>query len=380
MIKEIYIVDFKNYKKLFQNIFYALNSLAVINGDNQGRMWLDNHENPKTGVLVDNENSIYLVGKSNNSNLNKEIANLIFNEIFPKARITSEQFENTWVIYYDHEDWKNKIEQDMNIIDYLPLKRSYYLYKNPSTLKWEEFITDGYTIEFLNEEFFERKDLTNFNEITNYINKSWSSKEAFLMSGFGFCLVNKDNRIISWCISDWVTDEKTEIGVGTDENFRRRGYATLVVNATLNYCLKKNFKVGWHCSNHNIASQKTAEKVGFKLEKEYNIILGSFDKAYILWENTWYRGLFLNQPEEGIKYMKEFLKIKHPNAFQLYNYGLILVRADELKEALSTFLKVVTMDPDFIPELRDTLFNARKLKYLKKTEGWNELIKKLEES
>ena len=55
------------------------------------------------------------------------------------------------------------------------------------------------------------------------------------MSGFGFCLVNKDNRIISWCISDWVTDEKTEIGVGTDENFRRRGYATLVVNATLNY-------------------------------------------------------------------------------------------------------------------------------------------------
>jgi len=203
---------------------------------------------------------------------------------------------------------------------------------------------------------------------------------GFLNRGFGFCLVNNDKIIISWCISDWVTEEKTEIGVGTDENFRRRGYATLVVKATLDYCFKNNFKVGWHCSKHNIGSQKTAEKAGFELEKEYDIILGSFDKAYILWENTWYRGLFLNQPEEGIRFMKKFLKIKQPSAFQLYNYGLILVRADKLKEALSTFSKAVTMDPDFIPELRDALFNARKLKNLKRTEGWNELIEKLEDS
>jgi len=106
LIKEIQNADFKKYKELFKKIFYALNSLAVINGDNQGRMWIDVPKNPKTGLLVDNENSIYLVGEYNNSNLNKKIANLIFNEIFPKARITSENFEKTWVIYYDHEDWR----------------------------------------------------------------------------------------------------------------------------------------------------------------------------------------------------------------------------------------------------------------------------------
>ena len=322
MLKEIQKDDFKKYKKLFKNIFYVLNSLVVINGDNQGRMWVDDSENPKTGLLVDNENSIYLVGDEHNSLINKEIANLIFDEIFPEARKIAVKFENTWVIYYDHNNWKNKIEIDMNIIDYLPLKRKYYSLKKPPSLNWRALIPSGYIMKFLNEEFLERKDLTNFNEITDYIKRSWRSKEDFIKRGFGFCLVKNEKIITSWCISDWVTENKSEIGVGTDEDFRKKGYATLVVKATIEHCLEKDIKLGWHCSSHNIASQRTAEKVGFNLEKEYEIVLGSFDKAYILWENTWYRGLFLDQPEEGIRFMKRFLEIKEP---KLPNF-LIMVK------------------------------------------------------
>ena len=74
MIKEIQKHDFKKYKYLFSSLFYNLNSLVVINGDNEGRMWIDDPKNPKTGVLVDNEYSIYLVGDSSNSDLNKEIS------------------------------------------------------------------------------------------------------------------------------------------------------------------------------------------------------------------------------------------------------------------------------------------------------------------
>ena len=180
VIKEIPKNDFKKYKQLFKNIFYNLNSLTVINGDNQGRIWLDDPENPKTGVLVDNENSIYLVGDYTNSDLNKEIINLIFNEILPEARKTAKNFENTWVIYYDHDNWKKKIEQDMKIADYLPLKRKYFLLKQPSSLNWKENIPAGYTMYFLNEDFLNRKELKNFNEITNYIKKSWRSKEDFI--------------------------------------------------------------------------------------------------------------------------------------------------------------------------------------------------------
>ena len=380
MINEIQKYDFKKYKQLFKKIFYNLNSLTVINGDNQGRIWLDVPENPKTGVLVDNENSIYLVGDPTNLDLNKEIADLIFNEILPEAKKTAENFENTWVIYYDDDNWKKKIEQDMDIVDYLPLKRMYFFLKKPSSINWKEIIPAESTMNFINEEFLQRKDLKNFNEITDYIKKSWESKEDFIKRGFGFCLVNNEKIITSWCISDWVTEKKTEIGVGTDENFRRKGYATLVVKATIEYCLKNNFTVSWHCSSHNIASQKTAEKVGFYLAKEYDIVMGSFDKAYILWENTWYRGLYLNQPEEGIRFMKRFLELREPNASQLFYYGIILVNAGKFKEALETFSDVVNMKPHFVKMMRDTLSNGEEFKNLREIEGWNDLIKKLEET
>jgi RimJ/RimL family protein N-acetyltransferase len=379
-MREIQKHEFKKYKQLFENVFFNLNSLAVINGDNHGRIWLDDPDNSKTGLLVDNEHSIYLVGNNSNTAVNKQIANLIFNKILPEARKVAKDSEGTWVIYYDQNSWKDKIEFDMGIVDYLPLKRKYYTYNQPQSHTWKENIPKGSTVYFLNKEFLERINLTNFNEISNHINRSWRSKVDFIKRGFGFCLVNDEKIITSWCISDWVTEKKTEIGVATDENFRMKGYASLLVKATIDYCLKNKFKIGWHCSSHNIASQKTAESVGFNLIKEYGSILGSFDKAYILWENVWYRGLFLNQPEEGIRFMTKFLKIKQPNAFQLYNYGIILVRADKLKEALSTFLKAITMDSDLIPELRVLLSNARKLKDLKKTVGWNELIEKIEDS
>jgi RimJ/RimL family protein N-acetyltransferase len=378
VLQEIQKIDFRKYKKLFKNIFYILNSLVVINGDNQGRMWVNQTKNPKTGVLVDNENSIYLVGDYSNPILNKEIAYLIFNEIFPEASKTAEKYENTWVIYYDQDKWKQKIESDMNIVDFLPLKRKYFMLKKPASLNWRKFISSGYNMKFLNKEFLERKELKNFKEITDYINKSWRSIEDYVKRGFGFCLVKNQKIITSWCISDWVSENKSEIGVGTDADFRKKGHATLVVMATIQYCLDKNIEVSWHCSSHNIASQRTAEKVGFNLEKEYEIALGSFDKAYILWENTWYRGLFLDQPEEAIGFMKRFLEVKEPSAFQLFNYGKILVRADKLKEAITTFSKVIDKEPDFINVLKDALFNAKKIKTLKKTEGWNMLIKKLE--
>jgi RimJ/RimL family protein N-acetyltransferase len=352
----------------------------VINGDNEGKMWIDDPKNPKTGVLVDNEYSIYLVGDSSNSDLNKEISNLIHNKILLEARKIAEQLGNEWVIFYDHDNWKKIFEQDMKIVDYLPLKRKYYLLEQYFPIKWREKIPTGYSMNFIDFEFLNRKNLKNFNKVTDYIKHSWKSKEDFLNRGFGFCLV-KDNTILtSWCIADWVTNGKTEIGVETDENFRRKGHAMLVSSAAVDYCWKNNIKVGWHCSSHNIASQKVAEAVGFNLAKEYDVIMGSFDKAHLLWENAWYRGLFLNRPEEGIRYMNKFLELRDADASQLYYYGIILVKAGKLKEALSIFSDIVKMKPNFVRMMRDTLINEEEFQNLRELEGWKELVKKLDNS
>ncbi|WP_242942304.1 GNAT family N-acetyltransferase [Hathewaya proteolytica] len=125
--------------------------------------------------------------------------------------------------------------------------------------------------------------------------ESWISKDDFLKNGFGFCIVN-GNDIVSWCISDYVMGNKCEIGIETDEGYRKNGFATIVVSVCIKYCMENNIDhIWWHCFESNIGSQKTAEKVGFKLCKEYKPLFGwynSFDNflvhAYDYYTNKHY--------------------------------------------------------------------------------------------
>ena len=41
-------IEFIKVKNLFQEVFINLNGLAVINGDSNGRIWVDDLDDPKT--------------------------------------------------------------------------------------------------------------------------------------------------------------------------------------------------------------------------------------------------------------------------------------------------------------------------------------------
>jgi GNAT superfamily N-acetyltransferase len=84
--------------------------------------------------------------------------------------------------------------------------------------------------------------------------------------GFGFAVVT-EGRIVSWAMSDCVVHNKAEIGVYTMPEYRRQGLGVCAASAAVEFALgeRKIELIGWHCNEGNIASQKTAEKVGFKL-------------------------------------------------------------------------------------------------------------------
>ena len=65
----------------------------------------------------------------------------------------------------------------------------------------------------------------------DWVRDSWGV-EDFLARGVGQCLVH-GNTIASWCIGDYAAGHACEIGIHTDERYRRRGLATLAVRATL---------------------------------------------------------------------------------------------------------------------------------------------------
>ncbi len=84
--------------------------------------------------------------------------------------------------------------------------------------------------------------------------------------------------MVTICSADCFTEDQIDVGIFTLPEHCRRGLAALAAAATVEAAFKKGFqKVGWHCHTDNIASWKTAEKVGFKREQTYLYYFYDFD-------------------------------------------------------------------------------------------------------
>ena len=86
MITELDNSNFHKLIPLFPDVFYNLGSLAVLNKDINGHVWVDDPENPKSCMIVDNEWTIHLGGNHDNNEFNQHIEQIIREDIFPKAK------------------------------------------------------------------------------------------------------------------------------------------------------------------------------------------------------------------------------------------------------------------------------------------------------
>jgi GNAT superfamily N-acetyltransferase len=101
----------------------------------------------------------------------------------------------------------------------------------------------------------------------------WQSLELFLKRGFGFCLVSEAD-IVSWSLVDYVRDDRCEIGIATDWDYRKRGFGTLTASANAMHASSNGFRtIGWHCWDNNVGSIGVAENVGFRQAASYDVFI-----------------------------------------------------------------------------------------------------------
>lgn len=91
---------------------------------------------------------------------------------------------------------------------------------------------------------------------------SWTSSSDFLRSGRGFCVM-QENVPAAWAFSAAVSDTEIDIGVETDEQFRRRGFAFAAAAAMCRDILSQGKMPVWACHAENTGSQKLAAALGF---------------------------------------------------------------------------------------------------------------------
>jgi len=106
--------------------------------------------------------------------------------------------------------------------------------------------------------------------LLDYINQFWGSVENYIKLGTGFLITN-DDKIVSFALSTGLYENTVTVGVETLSEHRRKGLAGIVVKTLLKELYDRDCIVWWDCTESNIASRKTVESAGFKIDHKYKV-------------------------------------------------------------------------------------------------------------
>jgi RimJ/RimL family protein N-acetyltransferase len=263
-------------RPLFRALVWHLSSAAVLDGNNPGRVLVDDPANPQTAFMFSPE-GCYLVGNPDNDTFNCALNNAIY-----AREVLGEKVNALWFVYHP-ESWKARLAALLDPRPPIEMLRRHYVCRELK-YDWRANVPDGFAVRRINEALLNRAGLKIPDHVHGWMENNWGSRADFLQSGFGFSTVHGD-EVVSWSLADCISGDACEIGIHTVEAFRRRGLAAITAAATVDYALANGFSmVGWHCAEENLGSIGTAEKVGFEKERDYAMYYIFLDEAYHLAE------------------------------------------------------------------------------------------------
>ncbi|MBE9478910.1 MAG: GNAT family N-acetyltransferase [Chloroflexi bacterium] len=286
MLQELKSNEFKRVRPLFQGFDYSLSIHAAIEGNNPGRIFVDDAEQPRTAFALTVEGYL-LAGEYDNPATNKALHCLLREKIF-----TGEVFVNgdlSMSLAIHPENWEAKLLELIPTHEVEKNDRYHYLCRTVK-FDWRNNIPEGYTIHRVDRALLDDAKFVFSGPLGEWMDfeEMWWTVENFLSKGVSFCVI-QGQEIVSWCTCDCVAGNQIDVGIITHPAHRRRGLAAVTVAATVEHCLSHGFStVGWHCNARNIGSVKTAEKVGFKRNREYAYYYYMYDPVDHLAELGWH--------------------------------------------------------------------------------------------
>jgi RimJ/RimL family protein N-acetyltransferase len=286
MIDELKPSQFERVRPLFRGLAYHLAIFSAIEGNSPGRIWADHPQHPQTALVWDMvEGGFYLAGFEGDDEANQALNRCIRQEIYPAARQLPDTLD--FVMNYFPETWESKL--DVVLRDTAPMKhyRQHFTFKELK-VDWKSQLPEGFVMARVDENLLARTGLKNMDHVSRWVLESWQSVDNFMDKGFGFCLLHGD-VIASWSVADYVAGKAYEIGIHTDEDYRRRGLATLTVAAAVEHCMARGAtEIGWHCWSSNVASAATARKVGFEQTIEHPVYHAWYNRFDNLLVQGWF--------------------------------------------------------------------------------------------
>jgi hypothetical protein len=278
LIFELSEESFTKIKPLIGDFSHYLILTTLLVGRTPGKICVNHPEAPTTALVWDRLNTLFfLMGDSSDNSLNQELNSLIMDTIFPE--IIELKYRQFYLQFTPHPAWEEQIGMILkrSIYD----QQSIYSYtfdphQSDFTANWEPRLPAGYKIARITGELLNNTDIKNPEPIVDGIRACWRSTDQYLHhDGIGYCVLEND-RITSWCSTDYMIDNGCELYVETFEDYKQKGLETLVALACVQECIAKGLIVHWHCFNYAIGSAKIAEKMNFAKTAECPVYIVDF--------------------------------------------------------------------------------------------------------
>jgi RimJ/RimL family protein N-acetyltransferase len=340
---------------------------AILAGNVDAPVYVDNPIHPQTAITWTGHR-FYLAGAPGNQEF-LAAARKIFLEQY-SMRSWKAGYDS-YVLHYPSDKWENFISLMLENKYPIKMQRSYYAYKAGHT-NWKNMLPEGFSVRTVDKALLAEK-WQNPEYLTEEMCSERPSVEDFLAKSFGVCLTHGD-LIVGWCLSEYNTSHRCEVGIATHEDYQRRGFATLMASAFIEMARSKDVaRIGWHCAATNQASAATALKAGFEKVDDYPVYVGWFDEAVNLATNGYYAHGRQEYTEALAFFEKAFAMGDAPDwAYWWAACDAALIGQQD--KALNYLNQAIEHGFD---DLED-IMGSKYLISLHETEGWQEIIKKLE--
>ncbi len=313
MIYELQKSDFYKAEGLVKNSNHELSIKALISGTLQGEIFVDDLEEPLSALIITSECKV-VAGRANNKLFNIAI---------------KEKLDFFDQVTCDDEEWEKRISEIHSNIALRKYVRRYYELDELKFVDYKRSLDSQYTLEYVNVDNLNNLYFENSDKIKDWIKLAdISTFKDYSLGAY----IRLDNKIVSMSLVDCIVDDKIEIGVKTENDYKKRGLGSIVAAAAVCSCISKGInKIGWHCVDTNIGSIKIAEKVGFKLIKKYS----SFTPFPPIENDT---DLSKEQWCEWATYYTEMNKIQ---PYYFWQSAECWAKASRMEEAIENIMKLI---------------------------------------
>lgn len=243
---------------------------AALEGNSPAHVYADDPARPRVALISVLNRRLYLAGQPG-AEAARDVGRLFSETLYPAIEAEGVPVFSLCVA---PASWDAHMDVLLAGRPFRRIERQYYEFE-ASQQPHDAPLPAGYALRAADAALLAEDGRANLDALAEEMTSERASVDEFLAASFGICPVT-DDALVGWCLSEYNTGDRCEVGIATLPPHQGQGLATATGAAFVRLAAARGItRIGWHCYAGNRPSWATALKIGFRKVEDY--------PAYIVW-------------------------------------------------------------------------------------------------